>query len=400
MKLALMFAGLVLLLFLWLIADFKLGRKKHLSMVSLKERPMLLGSLDIFINGKELFSDYFRELEDAKKHIHVLFYIVKDDEFSMRFVSLLQKKALNGVEVRLLVDRIGGYKMTKKIIRQLRESGVHFSFGNSPKPPFLLYSSQVRNHRKITIIDGKIGYVGGYNVGKEYIDEDPVLNPWRDYHLKITGAVVPFLQREFLNDWKGDVHENLLDQASYFPPLTEGEIRLQLGGTEAGLLESIYTGMIKNAKKTLIIGSPYFIPSKKVMYELVRAAQRGVEITILVPLHADHMLVQEASYRYLRRLLKEGAHVFQYRNGFYHAKTVLVDDTVCDIGTANFDKRSIFLNKEINCFIYDQPFIQRIKTILETDIRDSTPLTLQKLNERHFFRSIKENLAGAISYFL
>ncbi|MDP4171723.1 MAG: cardiolipin synthase, partial [Bacillota bacterium] len=337
---------------------------------------------------------------DAKKHIHVLFYIVKDDEFSRSFVSLLQKKAQDGVEVRLLVDRIGAYKMTKKMIRQLRESGVHFSFGNSPKLPFLLYSSQVRNHRKITIIDGEIGYVGGYNIGKEYIDEDPVLNPWRDYHLKITGAAVPFLQREFLNDWKEDGGEDLLQQASYFSPLTEGEIRLQLGATEAGLLESIYAGMIQNAKETIIIGSPYFVPSKKVLFELVRAAQRRVKITILVPFHADHMLVQEASFRYLRRLIKEGAHVFQYRKGFYHAKTVLVDDVVCDIGTANFDKRSIFLNKEINCFIYDPPFIQRIKEILQNDIRDSTPLTLEKLNESHFFLSIKESLAGAISYFL
>ncbi|WML50474.1 phospholipase D-like domain-containing protein [Neobacillus sp. PS3-34] len=158
--------------------------------------------------------------------------------------------------------------------------------------------------------------------------------------------------------------------------------------------------LIRSAKEAITIGTPYFIPSQKLFHELILAAQRGVSITIIVPFKTDHVLVQEASYRYLRKLLKAGALVYQYQKGFYHAKTVVIDEDICDIGSANFDKRSIFLNKEINCLIYDSIFIGRVKRVIQKDILDSKPLTLKELNQPNFFRSLKESLAGAISLFL
>ncbi|MDP4084219.1 MAG: cardiolipin synthase [Bacillota bacterium] len=392
---------ILLLIFIWLNVDFYLGRKKHRASLKNEESPLLYGNFDIFPHGKELFADYFQELKRAKKHIHVLFYILKDDAVSHEFVTLLKEKAQEGVEVRLLLDRLGSYKVKHKTIKDLREAGVLFAFSNRIKFPFFFYSSQVRNHRKISIIDGTIGYLGGFNIGKEYIDMDPKLSPWRDYHLKITGESVLFLQKQFFHDWLEYAGENLSDTSSYYPiqPM-KGSIKHKFFPTEGCFLEDSYIKIIQEAKSSITIGTPYFIPSQKILHCLVDAVHRGVNVNLIAPYTADHILVQEASYPYLRKLLKAGVEVFQFKNGFYHAKTMIIDDQLCDIGTANFDKRSLFINKEINCYIYDPEFTKRLKKIIQKDIQDSEPLTLQTLNKLNPIRSIKEGIGGLLSSFL
>ncbi|MEH7352211.1 cardiolipin synthase [Neobacillus drentensis] len=400
MKFVLILIGLVLLIIIWLVIDFRLGRRKHLLAAGNTETAILHGNFEIFTHGKELFRNYFTDIHHAKKHIHVLFYIVKDDAVSQEFFAILKEKAREGVEVRVLLDRIGSWKINKATVAVLREAGIQFAFSNRIKLPFLYYSLQVRNHRKISIIDGEIGYLGGFNIGKEYIDEDPKLSPWRDYHLKITGESVNFLQSEFLIDWNEYAGEDLQNHPDYFPELPKGAIRHQFIPTEAGQLEENFIRLIRKAEQSIIIGSPYFIPSAAIFAELLESRRRGVSITVLVPFTADHLLVQEASFRYLRRLLKTGALVYQYKNGFYHAKTIVIDDKICDIGTANFDKRSLFLNKEINCLLYDPSFIERLKGVIKKDILDSELLTLAVLNKPNLLRTVKERIAGALSYFL
>jgi cardiolipin synthase A/B len=392
--------ALILLIIVWFYLDFILGRIKHRTSFSKRETPILRGNFDIFPHGKELFADYFNELKNARSHIHILFYIVRDDEFSQQFFDILKAKAREGVEVRLLVDRIGSYRVKKPAIKELRNAGVQFAFSNRIRLPFLFYSSQVRNHRKISIIDGKLGYLGGFNIGKEYIGQDPKLSPWRDYHLKITGESVPYLQREFFIDWNEYASDHVIVNSRYAPEQPKGTVPHQFVPTEAGFLEEKYFNLIQNAKKSITIGTPYFIPSKKLIHELIRAAKLGIKITIVVPYITDHMLVQEASYRYLRLMLKAGAQVFQYKNGFYHAKSIIIDDDLCDIGSANFDKRSLFLNKEINCYFYDPAFVNRFMDIIHKDILDSKPLKLGDLNKPNLLKSIKEGIAGAISFFL
>lgn len=401
MNLALILSVLILLIIIWLVLDFKLGRKKHLSNVRRKETAVLHGDMDIFTHGKTLFADYFYELRNAKKHIHVLFYIIKDDAISEEFFSIIKEKARAGVEVRVLLDRLGSWKITKAKVKELRSEGIHFVFCNNIRLPFLFYSSQVRNHRKITIIDGEIGYLGGFNIGKEYIDQEPKLGIWRDYHLKITGMSINFLQSQFLIDWHEYAGENLLRNPAYFPVLDDGgDIRHQYMPTEAKYLEENFIRLIKQADQSITIGTPYFIPSNKLFAELLAALKRGIHLSIIVPYTADHILVQEASFRYLRKLIKGGAKVYQYKKGFYHAKTLLIDDKICDIGTANFDNRSMFLNKEINCFIYDPAFIKRLMRILKQDFDDSEALTLETLNKPNPLRSLKEGIAAVVSYFL
>ena len=390
----------LLLIILWLVFDFILGKRKHLRLVGYRETPILHGNLDIFPHGKKLFADYFNEISAAQKHIHILFYIVKDDAISHQFLDLLKEKAREGIEVRLLLDRLGSKKVSRQMVSALRAAGVRFAFSNHIKFPYLFYSTQVRNHRKISIIDGKIGYLGGFNIGKEYIDEDPKLSPWRDYHLKMTGEGVSFLQSEFLLDWKEYGQEDLFADPRYFPNGPKGSIRHQLIPTEVGHLEKKFIDLIQKATDSIIIGTPYFIPSRKLFEELISAARLGISITVIVPYTADHPLVKEASFPFLRRLMREGGKVYQFNNGFYHAKTIVIDDKICDIGTANFDQRSLFLNKEINCYIYDLDFIARFKEILQKDIHDSKPLILADLDKPNLFRSVKESIASAISYFL
>ncbi|WP_462410202.1 cardiolipin synthase [Neobacillus sp. Marseille-QA0830] len=400
MYVAMALIGLILLFIIWLGLDFNLGQKKHLASAPQTETPILHGDFDILPHGKKMFTDYFDEIRAAKHHVHVLFYIIKNDSFSLEFFSLLKEKAGQGVEVRLLLDRLGGLKVKKSEIQALKQAGVRFSYCNRIRFPFLFYTAQVRNHRKISIIDGKIGYLGGFNIGKEYIDQDPKLSPWRDYHLKMSGEGVNFLQSEFFIDWRLATGENLQRDAAYFPKLPQGRIRHRLMPTEAGHLEPMQIKLIRQAEREITIGSPYFIPSKKLFSELREALRRGVGLTVITPYTADHVLVQEASYRFLRILLREGAQVYQYKNGFYHAKVIVVDDKVCDVGTANFDNRSLFLNKEINCYIYDSGFIERLMRVLKKDIEDSKPMLLKTLNRPNFSRSVKEVIARALSFFL
>ncbi|MDQ0413917.1 cardiolipin synthase [Mesobacillus stamsii] len=380
---------------LWLYADFQLGRKKHLKTAQTNQLPVRESRLTIFAEGPKLFDDLFYELKNAKQHIHILFYIVRDDKISQEFLAILTERRKAGVEVRLMVDWVGN-GLKRKTIQSLKDVGVEFAYSQMPKLPFLFYSSQVRNHRKITVIDGKTAYLGGFNIGKEYINQDPKLSPWRDYHLKVTGEGVFDLQTEFLEDWRAAAKVHLLQNKAYFPSLAKGEIQQRFVPTEGILLEEMMAKLISQAKTSIFIGTPYFIPSKKV-FQLVREAiNRGVSVTVLVPFVPDHMLVKEASYPYLRTLIRDGADVYQYVKGFYHAKVLLVDEEVCDMGTANFDKRSMFLNYELNCLIYDDAFIKKVKNILAEDLMNSRKATLADFSRG----ALKEKTASMISYFL
>lgn len=391
---------IILFIALWLFLDFYLGRKHQLIKLERKDYPHWQSSLKMFTEGPELFADLFSELHRAKHHIHILFYIVQDDKISTDFLNILKEKAKEGVEVRLLLDRVGSHRFNKKMVQSLRENGVMFSYSHTPRLPFLFYSLQARNHRKITIIDGKIGYIGGYNIGKEYINLDPKLKPWRDYHLKIMGEGVAGLQKEFLTDWHLDTKIDLLENPEYFPELPKGPCRHQLIPSKGAYIEDTFSAMIRNAETNIIIGTPYFIPSQRLLNDLFDALNRGVFLTILVPKMADHPLVKEGSYFFFRKLIKEGALVYEFANGFYHAKTIIIDNKICDIGTANFDHRSLFLNYEINCYIYDRDFIQKAREVIETDISCSERMTLEHLNRFDPFRSIKEWLAHLIILFL
>ncbi|WP_246944525.1 cardiolipin synthase [Bacillus pinisoli] len=387
----------IFIILLWVAIDYRLGRFYHIKRVSKPEFPLRKSNLTLFTKGQELYDDLYKKISEANHHIHILFYIVKNDYVSQRFLDLLMKKAQEGVEVRLLLDRIGSKNITKKQKKDLKENGVLFSFCHIPKLPFLFYSINERNHRKITVIDGKIGYLGGFNIGKEYIGLDPKLGEWRDYHLRIEGEGVQDLQKQFIYDWDDATNDVIPTNSSYYPSPLAGKLLHKIVPTNAVYLEQIFIDLIKQAKSEITIGTPYFIPSPALFQEVLNASKRGVHVNIIVPLKADHPLVREAAFPYFKPLLQAGCKVYRYYAGFFHAKIIVVDEEVCDIGTANFDKRSLYLNHEINCFIYDTEFVKDVKQKLLHDIEFSEEVTLEFLDNRSFLQRGKEAFSTLVS---
>lgn len=396
--LSLLFGFVILIL--WLFIDYTLGTKKHVAFTKKRTSTVRNSNIHLFTSGPELFNDLFAACRNAQSHIHISFYIVKNDAISSEFLAVLNEKAAAGVEVRLLLDWVGGFRVSRKKLNELRKNGGHFSFSHLPKFPYYFHSLQVRNHRKIAVIDGKVGFMGGYNVGKEYMNEDPKLSPWRDYHLKIAGEGALDLQKVFLLDWCTATKEHLPENEIYFPTQKKGACSHQIVPSQGISIEDAYSTLIQEAKQSIFIGTPYFIPSKRLLHDLLAALKRGVHLTIVVPYDADHLLVKEASFPFLRKLIKNGANVYEYINGFYHAKIIFVDGTVCDIGTANFDKRSLFINYEINCYVYDHEFLRDVRDVIQTDVDHSQRLTLEKLNNKKRFQPIWEWVATAFSHFL
>ncbi|WP_282138382.1 cardiolipin synthase [Rossellomorea aquimaris] len=385
-----------------LMIDFKLGRSHFIRTRTRRDYEKRNSDIELFSRGPELFDRMFKEMKEAKSSIHVLFYIVQDNHFALRFMDLLKDKAKEGVEVRLLMDQIGSHNVPKSKVRLLRDAGVEVAFCQKVRLPFLFFSSQQRNHRKITVIDGKFGYLGGYNVGKEYIDENdkPELSPWRDYHLRLEGEGVHDLQTEFCIDWFRAAKNELKDEVKYFPPAERGSITHQIFPTEGVNIEDFFKKFIDEAQDEIIIGTPYFIPTPILMDALCHALERDVIVRVIIPNNADHMLVKEAAFPYLRILLSKGAKVYQFMNGFYHAKVMIIDDHFCDLGTANFDKRSFFINLEINNLIFDKEFIHTLKNEMAKDMEASDMLSENDLANVSLLTRIKERVASSISILL
>lgn len=380
--------------------DYHLGRKDHLSKSKFTQFHPKKSDLELFIDGEKLFHDLFESIKNSTQSIHVLFYIVQNDEISNEFLSLLGEKASIGVEVRLLLDYVGSFELDKQKINVLKEKGVKFARSHAPRFPYFFYTLQARNHRKITVIDGKIGYLGGFNIGKEYIGKDPKFGYWRDFHLKLTGEGVADLQQQFLRDWFDSTAENYLEETRYFPNLEQGKSNHTFISTYGKHLDEHFLSFIKEAKQEIIICSPYFIPGKEILDELLCALANGIKVKIMVPMKADHPLVKQAAFPYFGQLLLAGADIYRFYHGFYHAKVIVIDDQLCDIGTANFDKRSLYLNDEMNCIIYDQEFVQLVKTSIYEDFNRSELLTYEFYKKRPLLERGKEAVATLVSHFL
>ncbi|MBE7125197.1 cardiolipin synthase [Bacillus mycoides] len=385
---------------LWITIDLSYGRIVHLKRVRSRSFPLRQSDFRLYTYGNDLYDALFTDIKQAKHHVHVLFFIVKNDDISRTFLKLLIDKAQEGIEVRLLLDRFGSHYLSKEAIYSLQKHGVSFSFCHKVKFPFPFFSANQRNHRKITVIDGKIGYIGGFNIGEEYLGHNQRLGLWRDYHLRLTGEGIQDLQKQFLHDWLDDTDQNFLDSSLYFPMQQPGTILHRFIPTDGAYLQNTFLHLIESAKKELFIGTPYFIPGKKIMNALLKARKRGVQITILVPQKADHALVREAKFPYCRKLIQAGCNIYAFQQGFFHAKIIIVDDHTCDIGTANFDMRSIYINHEINCLLYDKHFIQEVKRKFEEDLERSLLLSFEDVNPLSIIDRGKEWIGTILAFFL
>lgn len=360
-------------------------------------------AIDIFTDGNRKFDELLADIEKAENHIHLIYYIVRDDELGRRLMDALVKKASEGVEVRFLYDHIGSLALPRRYFRALRAAGGKEAAFFPSRIPFLNLKINYRNHRKLAIIDGRIGYIGGFNVGNEYLGLNKHFGAWRDTHLKVQGGAVLQMQAQFIMDWNLAAATKMPLGAGYFPYPhgINGIIGMQLVAsgpdTEYQEIKNAYIKMIYAAKETICLQTPYFVPDESLMTALRIAALSGVKVSIMLPDKPDHFFVYWATHSYLGELLASGAKVYLYERGFLHAKTLVVDGKVASVGTANLDIRSFKLNFEMNAFIYDEDTAAELADIFGDDAESCRELTMEDYRNRPLFNRFRESISRLLS---
>lgn len=360
-------------------------------------------AIDIFTDGNQKFDSLLKDIEAAEHHIHLVYYIVRDDELGRRLVKALTAKAAEGVEVKFLYDHIGSSNLTRRFFYDLRAAGGETAAFFPSRIPYLNLKVNYRNHRKLVIVDGQIGYIGGFNIGNEYLGLDKHFGEWRDTHLRVRGNAVLQMQAQFLMDWNLAAFGQRELSAQYFPVISDdtGTIGMQLVAsgpdTEFQQIKDAYIKMIYAAKKTICLQTPYFIPDESLMTALKIAAVSGVDVRIMLPSKPDHFFVYWATHSYLGELLAGGVKCYLYEKGFLHAKTLVIDGKIASVGTANLDIRSFKLNFEINAFIYDTWTAAKLQRIFEKDIESCKQLTVELYEARPLFNRFKESISRLLS---
>lgn len=355
----------------------------------------------VLTDGKEAYQAMLEAMESAEDHIHVEFYIFRQDMIGTEFQEVMIRKAKEGVKVRIVVDGVGSYHLKQPFINRFKENGVEFYFFLPPVIAILDRRINYRNHRKIVIVDGKKGFVGGLNVGDDYLGLDPKMGFWRDTHLEVEGDAVYFLQNIFLNDWKLASSERIIDPDLFPIHECQGDQQVQIlsSGPDQvwDALQEMCFGAITVANERIWITSPYFIPDPAIYEGLKTAAVSGVDVRIIIPWNNDSKLVHLASLSYVEELLEAGVRFYQYRKGFIHAKIMIVDDLLASVGTANMDMRSFFCNFELTAVLFDQTTIQRIEKDFVDDLKECSEIQLSEYKERSRLRKSGELLCRMLS---
>jgi cardiolipin synthase len=354
----------------------------------------------LLIDGKETFNCIFEGLESAKKYILVQFYIVQDDGLGRELKIRLIQKAREQVRIYFLYDEIGSYKLPGGYIEEMQNEGIEISAFHTTKGKTNHFQLNFRNHRKIVIIDGKFAYLGGHNVGDEYLSRHPKFGPWRDTHVKIEGPVVKYVQFCFTQDWYW---------ATTRIPDLKWDLKKAENGCEKTLLIAsgpadafdtcslMFVHIIHMARERLWIASPYFVPDTQVLSALKLAVLRGVDVRILIPEKPDHRTVYLASFSYYENTLPFGIKIYRYIKGFMHQKVFLVDSTCAAVGTANLDNRSFRLNFELTLLNFDSSFIKKVEDMLREDFSCSHPVEPTDYTRRSFFFKLAVRSARLLS---
>jgi len=354
----------------------------------------------LYHEGVSKFRALFTDIANAKHFIHMQYYIMNNDGLGRRVIQALAARAREGVEVCLLVDGMGCWKTPKRFYKPLTEAGGHVAIFLPPHLARVNY----RNHRKICVVDGSIGYVGGLNIGDEYVGENKRFGFWRDTHIRIEGNAVKDLELRFAMDWNECAkHFKLTPDDMHYPALPHREggslIQIVSSGPDTPR-SSIYYGyakMIAEADKSIYIQTPYFAPDDNIFEALRIAALSGLDVRIIIPAHPDHFFVYWASLSYLGELLKAGVRCYQYENGFIHSKLILIDGITASTGTANMDVRSFKLNFEINAFIYDRGITGAFETAFLKDLDDCMEMTNEWYAKRGNLTRIRESVSRLLS---
>lgn len=355
--------------------------------------------VEYFNNGKDKFESLVQDIRNAKKFIHLEYYIWRGDRLGTRLVEELTKKAAEGVEVRILYDGIGNARLPKYFFDKFHDAGGY----TAAFLPRFVVRLNYRNHRKLAIIDGEIGYIGGFNVGDEYLGIVKRYGPWRDTHLRFQGDAIDQMQMRFIKDWNFTAKNGIIQLSEkYFPkrPQFDG-VRTQIVSsgpdTQWKNVRNGYFKMINEAESHVYLTTPYFVPDDGIFEALRVAALSGLDVRIIIPGNPDHFFVYWASMSYLGELLEAGVKVYQYEKGFIHAKVLTIDGTVASVGSANMDIRSFDLNFEVNAFMYDEVITKVLEEDFMNDLRCCVEITKEWYHRRRWWFKVHEAIARLIS---
>lgn len=359
-------------------------------------------SVEIFYDGNDKFNKMIEDIKTAKKFIHIEYYIIRNDWLGKQIIELLTLKAKEGIEVRLLYDGMGCIWLSKKFFAPLLDAGGKISCFFPPFLPYINLRVNYRNHRKICIVDGQIAYLGGINIGTEYLGLSKKMGFWRDTHLRIQGSAVDNLELRFLLDWRFSTKEPHIIKDKYFPlkkSLGYTGIQIVSSGPDSkwSSIRNGFLKMINLSKKRIYIHTPYLIPDDSLLEALKVAALSGVDVKIIIPNKPDHMFVYWASLSYVGELLQAGIKCYTYEKGFIHSKMILVDDVISTVGTANFDIRSFKMNFEVNAFIYDKEINNQLQNQFIKDLANSKEITKEIYDNRAFGIKFKESISRLLS---
>lgn len=365
---------------------------------SSKESPLTTkNDVQIIKNGENKFKLLIADLKNAKDHIHLEYYILRDDNIGMQIIDILCEQAMTGVSVKLSIDDVGS-SISRKHKNKLTKSGVEWHSFMPVLFPGFTGKMNYRNHRKIAIIDGKIGYLGGINISDTYVNYDDSEDYWRDTHLRITGEAVKALQIHFLMTWEFVSGKDISIKDSYFPNVecaVNVAMQIAASGPDtdwANIMEVIFAAIV-TSEKYVYLTTPYFIPNDQIITALQVASKSGVEVRLLIPKESDSWTAKHATNSYLECLMEAKVKVFRYCKGFIHAKTMVVDDMFSTVGTANMDYRSFNINFEINAMMYDEATSMELKSHFMEDLEDSEEVDLERWRNRSKIQKLKESYA-------
>lgn len=357
--------------------------------------------VEILEGGKATFSSIFQAIEAAKHYVHLEYYIIDDDKIGGQLKTLLMRKAQEGVQIRLIYDDVGCWKLSKRYLGAMKKVGIQCFPFCEVRFPFFTSKVNYRNHRKIVIVDGHTAFTGGINVADRYIDGPQTGGIWRDLHVCLRGEAVKSLQAVFLADWYFVSREEL-EPKVFFPSsaYVKGKVAVQIASSGPDFRwESImqaYLLMISNAKHFVYLTTPYLMPTEPLLVTLKSSALSGVDVRIIIPEVSDAYVSQACSHSYVRELLDAGVRVYFYQKGFIHSKLIFTEQ-LASVGTANFDFRSFEENFEVNTFIYNDSIINHLRKIFETDLQDSREIHIVEWKKRPIWRKFKESFARLFS---
>lgn len=366
----------------------------------------------VFIDGKKLFQQMIADFDQAEDHIYVEFYTFYSDKLGKRVLAALERAAKRGVKVKVLYDLSGSRGTTYKFFAHLEELGGEAQpFNSKANKRITTPRLNYHLHRKIVAIDGKLGYIGGFNIGDQYLGEDPKFGYWRDTHLRVAGQAVIALTARFGMDWnttcrktkkeRVDLDKLLADLEIERPSDPGQDVAMQIVSSgpdnDNFAIRRAYESIISSARQYVYIQTPYLISGEPILESLIIAARSGIDVRVMIPCMPDHPFVYRATEYYAKYLVNNKVKVYKYNNGFIHAKTMVSGNNLASVGSANQDYRSYRLNFEANAFTYNEELTAQLKQIFENDIKDSTLLTPEYFDQQSNWRKFKQYFSRLLS---